>query len=80
MSEKENIFKLKQEIQALLKAKPELIPLQEKIDELMRNAGNQNNRLVIIKNMMFDSLKRMEDALREFPIVAQEFISRCPKE
>lgn len=77
---KEDIFKLKQEIQALLRERPELIPLQQKIDTLMKNAGNQNNRLVLIKNLMFDSLKQLEDALKDFQIESNKLIDKLPKE
>ena len=59
------IFELKQEIQRLLKERPEYIPLQKKIEERMKGAINQNNRLTIIRDMMMDSFMEMNESLKQ---------------
>lgn len=53
------------EITKLLEEDPTLIPLQEKIDNLLATAGNQNNRMVLLKNLMFDKVKELQEALLE---------------
>ena len=57
------IFLLKQEINKLLKERPELIELQKEIDKRMDFAGSQHNRCVIITEMAKESLKRLGEEL-----------------
>lgn len=47
-----------------LRNHPELKPLQREIDEMLRKAGSTHNRLVMIRNLMMDSLLEMNDRLQ----------------
>ena len=43
------------------------LKFQELIDEKLKKAGNQNNRLTIINQMMMDSLRELHKLLGELP-------------
>jgi len=60
-----SIFELKQELNAFLKEHPELKPLQEEIDKRLEGAGNQNNRLVIIHQMMMSKVAELSKTSKE---------------
>lgn len=60
MIDTQKIFKTKQEIQKLLRERPELAELQLKIDRAMERAGrNTNNRMVILSGLLKDSIDDM---------------------
>ena len=44
---------------------PELAKLQSSIDHKLSNASTAHNRLVIIHNLMMDSLREMDKRLQE---------------
>lgn len=69
---KEEVFRLKQELNKLLRERPELVPLQRKIDEVMRNAGSQHNRLILIKHLMMESVADLNNALKELLISTEK--------
>jgi len=48
------------------KNRDNLMKLQNKIDEALNKAGNNNNRLVIIKNMMIESLLELSKKYQKF--------------
>jgi len=43
---------------------PELKPLQREVDYMLRKAGSTHNRLVMIHNLMMDSLLDLNDRLQ----------------
>jgi hypothetical protein len=43
---------------------PELKPLQREVDDMLRKAGTTHNRLVMIHNLMMDSLLDLNDRLQ----------------
>ena len=45
----------REEINKLLKEKPDLIPFQNYIDTELHKAGNQNNRLAVLSNMIYEN-------------------------
>jgi hypothetical protein len=47
-----------------LRAHPQLLPLQRKIDARLGNAQTEHNRLVLIHGMMMDSAKSLSDSLK----------------
>jgi hypothetical protein len=47
-----------------LRKHPELIPLQKKIDERLGGARSEHNRLVLIHEMMMDSVKVLAESLK----------------
>ncbi len=57
------IFQLKQEISKLLEERPELSPLQERLDLVLKSAGTQHNRLVMINQLMMDSMNDLKSKM-----------------
>jgi hypothetical protein len=57
------IFRLKKEITDLLRERPELVPFQRKIDDIMRGAVTQQNKCAILHGLMLDHLKLFTDHL-----------------
>jgi len=47
-----------------LRKHPELIPLQRKIDERLGGARTEHNRLVLIHDLMMDSVKALAESLK----------------
>ncbi len=58
-----NIFQLKQEINKLLEERPDLIPLQLEIDQMLKSAGNQHNRCVLLSELMKDKMQELSEQL-----------------
>jgi len=64
-------IKTEQQVEALkerddfLREHPELREFQRKIDDRLRRAGSAHNRLVVIYEMMMDSLWELNAKLRE---------------
>jgi outer membrane murein-binding lipoprotein Lpp len=58
------ICELKQEIQVLLKARPELRQLQDEIDKLLAGAGSQHNRCVLLNRLMHDKIMELSEAFK----------------
>lgn len=50
---------------ALLKEKPELLELQQKIDDVLAGAGSSHNRMVLLKKMMMESVAELQKSLNE---------------
>lgn len=61
----EDVFRYKKAIADLLEERPEYRPYQEEIERKLKASGNQHNRLVLIKMLLYDKLKELELALRE---------------
>lgn len=57
------IFELKQELARLLAERPEYKPFQEKIDEIIRNAGSHHNACVLLTQMMRDNMRQLKEHL-----------------
>jgi hypothetical protein len=49
----------------LLQSNPELQELQDVIDETLAHAGSENNRLVLTRQLMLDSLNLLRSKLEE---------------
>ena len=60
----EKIWELKQEINKLLTERPEYIPFQKRIDEMLKGAGSQHNRMILIKEMMFEKVNELNEQLQ----------------
>ncbi len=58
------VFLKKQELNKFLSENPHLKPMQKTIDEMMRGAGNSNNRMVLLCEMMKDHVSKLQDALK----------------
>lgn len=56
--------RLLQERDSFLCNHPELQYLQKTIDEKLRNACNDNNRLVIIHSLMMEAVAELDDKLQ----------------
>jgi hypothetical protein len=59
----EEYFKAKKRLNQFLADNPQLRPLQEEIDRHLNGAGNAHNRLVILKKLMMDKVKELEEAM-----------------
>jgi hypothetical protein len=59
-----------------LNAHPQLEPLQRKIDHRLGNAKTEHNRLVLIHEMMMDSVKTLTDSLKLMMLSLPEFDQR----
>ena len=55
----------RQKIRLLLMEKPELRPLQREIDHILRNAGNQHNRCVLLQIKMKENCEKIQKLLEE---------------
>lgn len=62
----DKILELIRQRDELLKQRPELQALQDEVDRRLAKAGNQNNRMVIIGQMMWDSFHQLNQALQDF--------------
>ncbi|HMK36098.1 MAG TPA: hypothetical protein VK463_13580 [Desulfomonilaceae bacterium] len=59
--------------EVFLSKHPELRPLQRKIDESLKKADTQQNRLVIMRELMMDSLNEMTESLNSMISSLKEF-------
>lgn len=59
----EAYFKAKSNLNQFLAENPRLKPMQAEIDRVLDSAGNNHNRLVILKKLMMDKVKELENAL-----------------
>lgn len=58
------IFELRQEINKLLRGRPELRPLQEEIEERINKAGSPENRAVMAYILMVEKVKQLNAELK----------------
>ena len=58
-------FEAKQKLEQFLRDNPEAREFQGKIDEMLRGAGNQNNRNVLLQKMMRDNMGKLTKELDE---------------
>lgn len=56
--------RLRGEICRLLEERPQLQALQGEINQRLRNAGSQHNRLVVISQMMLEKFAELNGELR----------------
>lgn len=66
-------FSAKKELQDFLNEHPQLKPYQKAIDKLLDNAGNQHNRIVILRQLMTDKMKELRKAMHELKDCLIEF-------
>jgi hypothetical protein len=59
------LFKAKQDLNQFLREHPDLQPLQDKIDRVLNLAGNQQNRLAALSHLLNNSLKELNEVLKE---------------
>lgn len=59
------IFQIKQEINELIKKHPDLKNVQAELDVRLHAAGNANNRLVLMNEILFKSVQSLNNALEE---------------
>jgi len=57
------LFKAKQDLNQFLREHPELQPLQDRVDRVLNQAGNQQNRIAILSHLLSNSLKDLTEAL-----------------
>ena len=70
------IYEYRQMINELLKQKPELRPLQEKINATLAKAGSVNNRLTAIQNMMIDKVMELQEKLLELKSICTDALEQ----
>lgn len=56
-----NIFEAKKQLNDFLREHPELQPMQNEINRLLKGAGSQNNRNVLLHRLLFENLIRLEE-------------------
>jgi hypothetical protein len=59
----EKIFYYKKQISDLLNERPEYRPFQDRITQLLDNAGSQHNRLVLIHKLMMEKFEQLREEL-----------------
>jgi DNA-binding MltR family transcriptional regulator len=59
------VFTAKKALNEFLELHPEMIPQQKKIDEALKKAGNQHNRMETIQSMMILSVIELNNKLQE---------------
>lgn len=67
------IWGYRQEIAALLRERPELVALQDRINKTLAGAGNSHNRCVIISMMMKEKLAELGEAMKLLPPAAMRY-------
>ena len=58
-------FELKQELNKFLEENPHLKELQKEIEEKLDKAGSDHNRMVVIQEMMMESLRDLGDNFKK---------------
>ena len=68
MNRFETIKELREKLNQLLAESPHLRKMQEEIDLKLRQAGSQENRLVLVNEMMMDKFQELNQKLQDFNI------------
>ena len=63
----------------LLKEKPELMELQFKINDILAGAGTQQNKNILLKNLMIDSMMELKDKLDDLQVSLKCLRDECDK-
>ena len=58
------MFKAKQDLNEFLREHPELLDVQAMIEENLRRAGSQENRMAILATLLRESLLELKRALQ----------------
>lgn len=58
-----NVFEAKRELTAFLKKHPEMKFYQKNIDETLRKAGSNHNRIVMLNRLINDNLQELQKQL-----------------
>lgn len=68
----QEVFKLKQEINSLLNERPEYKEFQNNLEMQLKNAGNNNNRMTLLKMLMINNIEILLNSLKELQINYQK--------
>ena len=68
----QEVFKLKQEINLLLNERPEYKEFQNNLEMQLKNAGNDNNRMTLLKMLMINNIEILLNSLKELQINYQK--------
>lgn len=75
MTDFEELKKLREEINQLLKDRPELVEYQREIEEALRKAGtNPNNRMSAIQGLFADQKKKLNKAFKDLKIELNKLV------
>jgi aspartate ammonia-lyase len=63
----------------LLKEKPELAELQFKINDILAGAGTQQNKNILLRNLMLDSMNELREKLDDLQVSLKSLQDKCGK-
>lgn len=55
-----NVFEAKKQLNDFLREHPHLKPMQTEIDKLLKGAGSQHNRNVLLHRLMLENIGKLE--------------------